>query len=252
MAKFNSLVFNEVSGKMGAIVLGKNGVARQRITPKDPKTAAQQAVRNGFTNGSAAWKGLTSTQQMGWSVIAKQITLTNAVGKQYNPTGRTLYLSCYQNLRAVAMPAPTTAPYSLPVVPTVTGFTATVTGPTSGDPGGTIVFGGAINLSNYGVVIRATGPLSSDRSVLKPTDYRVLSATPQGGTLPAMDAMANLYTAKYGPLQPGMRIGFEIFQVAGGGFAGAVTGVIASADLHALAAAPAEDDASEDGLRRAA
>lgn len=252
MAKFSSLVLNRVSGKLGDLVLNKNGTARARVSAKNPNTPAQQAVRSGFTDGNLAWKALTPPQQLAWSVLSKKITLFNEVGKQYNPTARGLYLSCFQNTRTLGVTPPGDAPALPLLVPPVGGFTLTVTGPEAGLPDGHIALAGSFDLQNYSCVLRATGPLAPDRNALKPSDYRVLLPLPRGASLPTPVGLAILYTAKYGVLQLGMKVSFEAFLVDASGFAGGAVRADAVARPPSLSAAdPAEADSGE-GLRKAA
>lgn len=222
MAQFKSDTFDTLSGRLGGMILHKNGVVCARVTARNPRTKPQQAVRNGFRDGSMAWKALTPGQQAGWSALSRMVTRTNQVGREYHLTGRALYLSCFAHTHTIGASAPADAPLLPPVVSVLTPFGATLTPPTPAQPNGAITLTGALQPENCGVVIRVTGPLSPDRNVLKPCDFRVLAAALPGASLPAPEALAALYAALYGPVQPGLRVCLEAFAVSAHGFAGPV------------------------------
>lgn len=55
-----------LNSSLGGTVLMKNGVVRNYVTPVNPQTASQQEVRTAFAFLTAAWKGLTLSQQNAW------------------------------------------------------------------------------------------------------------------------------------------------------------------------------------------
>lgn len=55
-----------LNSSLGGSVLLSNGVVRNYVTPSNPQTANQSEVRAAFGFLSAAWKGLTPTQQAAW------------------------------------------------------------------------------------------------------------------------------------------------------------------------------------------
>lgn len=236
MAKFNSAMFNQISGKMGGMVLNKNGTVREKITAKNPNTPAQQAVRSGFANANAAWKALPPSTQAGWSALAKQYPLTNPVGKKYNPTGRRLFISCYQNSMTAQQDAVTNAPAFAPSVLGVSDFSAAVVRPDTHQPNGTIALGGTALQAGAVYVVRATARLSPDRHALTPGDFRVVLVVESAAYPPAPAALAAAYTLRFGPPVAGAKIAFAVFPVNGDGFAGPVAQ--ASAMVAAAAEAP--------------
>jgi hypothetical protein len=223
MAKYTSLIFNEVSGKMGSMVLDKNGVARKRVTPKDPRTAPQQVVRNGFVAANAEWKALSAAQRAGWSALAAQITLTNAVGKMYSPTGRRLYISCFQNCLTVGQDAPSTAPAFVPSIIAVTDYEVVVIAPGTGHVNGQVSLAATYDSDTYAMAVRATAQYSPDRTRLGRTAFRVLTYVAVGGVIPTADALAALYAARFGAPQDGASLSFEVFLTDANGFVGAVS-----------------------------
>jgi len=75
MARFKlGVTFSNGSGKLGNVVVnkGKGGtvVVRERVTPANPKTAAQLAVRNAQTKSSKLYATMTSAQIAAWTTYA--------------------------------------------------------------------------------------------------------------------------------------------------------------------------------------
>ena len=238
MAKFQSAQFNAISGKVGGMVFasGPDGpVMRKRTVPKQPRTDAQEAVRISFQAGSDAWKILSNAQKAGWSSLAAKVTLKNQLNQSYTPTGRRLFMSCWQNSATVYGGGPDTAPAVMPSIGAPYGFNVSATPPGGTHPQGQITVGGTFPLSGVSMVLRATPPLSFDKRFLSPSDFRVLAVVSDGGSAPTPGALAGLYAAKFGPLQPDARVAFAAFLTDANGFVGpvATTNVIVSASALA-------------------
>lgn len=90
------MAFEELSGKDGSVVIarGRNGsVLRPRITPKNPKTAAQVNVRANLTKASQTFKGFNSTQLSNWNNYAGTLTRKDPVtGQTYHPTAISVFV----------------------------------------------------------------------------------------------------------------------------------------------------------------
>lgn len=255
MAQFESAQWNAVRGKVGGMVFqgSSNGqMMRVRAVPKQPNTAAQIAVRQGFTDASTAWKVLTPTTQAGWSALASQIILKNRLNKPYSPTGRRLYISCFQNCRTAQQAAPTTAPSSVPGVPGVTNFAVAVTPPVTGHPNGQMTVTGGYSIGGYMIIIRATKTYSPDRKYLSAKDFRVLSATSDDSGPPTPDALAALYAGRFGIPVVGAKLSFETFQVDYNGFVGPVARVNVTAGVAAEVASPSEGETAGLKMKKAA
>ena len=78
MAKFTlGTAFANASGKLGNIVIGKGkgGIVtgRARVTPTNPKTAAQLAVRASQSKAAGLYKNMTSAQVLAWTNYASTL-----------------------------------------------------------------------------------------------------------------------------------------------------------------------------------
>lgn len=255
MAQYESAQWNAVRGKVGGMVFqgSSNGqMMRARVIPKQPNTAAQIAVRQGFADASTAWKALTPVAQAGWSALGSQIILKNRLNKPYSPTGRRLFMSCFQNTRTSGQAAPTTAPSSVPGVEGVTNFSVAVTPPATGHPNGQMAATGGFFIAGYMIVIRATKTYSPDRHYLNAGDFRVLSATSDDSGPPTPDALAALYAARFGVPQAGAKLSFETFQVDSNGFAGPIARVNVTSGAAAEVANPSEGETAALTMKKAA
>lgn len=80
MAKLTfSVLVADVRGKAGDVVFSSwkgRSYARTRVTPSNPNTAAQQAVRNSMASVVAQWQSLTSTLKGIWNVAASALSLS--------------------------------------------------------------------------------------------------------------------------------------------------------------------------------
>lgn len=65
---------------------------RARATPTNPKTPAQQAVRNGLQLAANAWANtLTTAQRNAWNTYAANVPLTDSLGEARNVSGNAMY-----------------------------------------------------------------------------------------------------------------------------------------------------------------
>lgn len=83
--KFKSPVYSQTSGSIAGITYSRNKggmYTRARAVPTNPKTAAQQAVRNGLQLTSSQWSNvLTSAQRSAWAVYAANVPLVDSLGE---------------------------------------------------------------------------------------------------------------------------------------------------------------------------
>ncbi len=71
------------SGKAGALVASRaksTQYVRARVSPVNPNTPFQQAVRAAVKYLSGLWQRLTSSQRESWNAYGAAITVTNALG----------------------------------------------------------------------------------------------------------------------------------------------------------------------------
>lgn len=84
------------SGKLGALVASRNRggqYLRARVTPVNPGSIFQQAVRNALRTLVSLWQGsLTDVQRASWTTYANNVTVTDTLGDQRNRTGQNWYV----------------------------------------------------------------------------------------------------------------------------------------------------------------
>lgn len=88
-------------GKLGGHVLSKNksgAIVRTKVTPANPRTSFQQAVRSILATVSQAWSALTNAQIEAWNSQAPQWAGTNEFGDTVLPSGKSLHQKLNQNL----------------------------------------------------------------------------------------------------------------------------------------------------------
>lgn len=173
MAKVNfGTVVNDARGKIAGIVLSKNksgAYVRTKVTPANPRTAAQQAVRANFASLSQAWSGtLTQAQRDAWTAYATTFPRTNIFGNSLVLNGLNMYCALGAIMMQLGMPPSLVPPASPAVSPAAwlsTFATATVSALTITE---TAV---STDATAYNYVF-ATRSLPAGRSA-SPSDYRL-------------------------------------------------------------------------------
>lgn len=129
MAKYNaSGVGGDIRGKLGNTVFSRNkggAILRQKVTPNNPQTPAQQAVRQNFGQNSKAWSGtLTQGQRDAWTAFAAANPVRNVFGNSITLTGLAMYNRLNQILLQIGQPKISNPPadYSVVQAPGVSGF----------------------------------------------------------------------------------------------------------------------------------
>tara|TARA_R110000737_G_C14569431_1_gene483844 strand:- start:167 stop:847 length:681 start_codon:yes stop_codon:yes gene_type:complete len=132
----------DVRGKIGGTVFtkGRSGaVARNKVTPVNPRTTRQSAVRAALGALSQAWRTLSQAQRDSWNAAVSSFSRTNIFGDSVNPTGKNLYVGLNTNLEKVSgtaitvppTPAEITAPIitsmNVAVLPSIMNFVVTNT-----------------------------------------------------------------------------------------------------------------------------
>lgn len=123
-----------ISGKTGGTVYGRNkagAYSRNWAKPVNPGTSRLTDVRSNFAAASAAYATLTLLQINAWAAYASLLTRTNRQGDSYTPSGRQMFMECYNNMSTVGQ-APLTSPSSITNVPAMTGIGAITLSVTAG------------------------------------------------------------------------------------------------------------------------
>jgi len=95
---FESGIITRGSGSLGGLTLSHNRAGmylRSRVTPVNPGTGQQVAVRNAFSGLSTAWQQtLTKPQRDAWTTYAINVPVTGKLGNPLTLTGQQMYIRC--------------------------------------------------------------------------------------------------------------------------------------------------------------
>lgn len=120
-------VVAEAAGKLGGIVFARNtagAYARQKISPIQPRTAAQLQQRNALSSLAKSWGQLTELQRTAWKKWAELQRHSTGLGMTAAPTGMNAYMKLNLQLAAIGAAQRPNPPTNLDP-PAVTGLTLT-------------------------------------------------------------------------------------------------------------------------------
>lgn len=207
-AKFGMVVVAG-SGKIGGHVASHNrsgAYFRTKVTPVNPQTTAQLAVRNRLGTRSQAWRGLTDAQRAAWNAAVSAFAKTDIFGDLKNPTGFNLYQALNNNLVTVGASA-----IAVPPIPAaVSTVTITSITPAAGTGLVPMVLSGAVPASTA-MKVFATAPQSPGVSFVK-SEYRLITTLPAATATPV--ALGTAYTTKFGSFTAGQKIFFKLVFVS--------------------------------------
>jgi hypothetical protein len=173
---------------------------RNRVTPANPNTIAQQSVRANLAQVAQGWSGLTEAQRSQWNTQAPNFSQTNIFGQGQNLTGFNLYGKINKNILEIGG-ATVTVP---PVISSVTNLSSlTVTADTTAGTMST-AFAPAIP-ADQTMVVWATAPQSAGKQFVK-SEYRVIDTLTVADSSP--NDLATSYIAKFGALP---QVGQKVF-----------------------------------------
>jgi len=203
MAKIKlSAVVSEVRGKLNGSVFSKNrggAYMRTKVTPVNPQTAAQMAVRSALTNLSQSWRGLTVAQRLAWNGAVSNFTGTDIFGDIKTPSGINLYQKLNLNLNAIGE-----APIATPPVAVSVGFVSSLTiTPAAGAGTCGCAFTTVGESADQTVIVEATPCLSAGKDFVK-SEYRQIGTF--AGDAPTPQAIGAMITAKFGAMTAGQKI----------------------------------------------
>jgi len=206
--KFGAIVVDG-RNKIGGHVLSKNRAGaymRTKVTPTNPQTIAQLAVRNRFAGLSSVWKGLDDADRLAWNAIVAAYAKTDVFGDIKNPSGFNLHQALNNNLLNVGETANTTPPDSAPVG-AFTSLTFTVANTVEAL---SLVFA-AVTDTDHKTIVMATPALSPGRYNVK-NRFRQIAVLAAEETSP-YDALAE-YKAVFGAVgATGMKVKIKMYQV---------------------------------------
>lgn len=213
------LMVGQLSGSTGSTTASHNSQGsyfRSKVKPVNPNTTAQNFVRDRFALPSESWRGLTDAQRQGWKSLGAQMTAVDALGNPYTLNG----FQAYMSVNRYRLQLNLTVLSSAPALTSASWLTAL--GPIVADsvvPTFTVAFTPTPVPANSYLLIRATRPISPGRSFIGPTQYRNMFTVNPAGASPA-DILAN-YTARFGTLIAGYKVGIQAVPFIANGFRGA-------------------------------
>ena len=191
------------SGTINGFVAANNKAGsylRTKVTPVNPQTIAQNAVRNAFTASSQAWRGLTVAQREAWNSSTGDFMGTDQFGDSRSLSGFQLFTRINNNLRFVGETVITTPP-----VPTaVAAFTDLSLAVVKGTDAVTVTFEPAIDAGDK-VILSMTAGVSAGKSFVK-SEYRKVDILTSAETSPHVATTE--YETKFGDVPA---IGRKVF-----------------------------------------
>jgi len=204
--KWGALV-TDGRGKIGGQVASKNrsgAYMRTKVSPSNPQTSFQLAVRAILAALSSGWRDLTQEARDSWDNAVNDFQKTNVFGDVTTPTGKNLYTRLNAALSSVNESLLTTAPSAAEVFEAVVSISTNTAGPTDLQIGVT----GTNAAMTYQVI--ATAPVSAGKSFVK-SEYRQIGVMPAAQPMPY--DISSLYTAKFGASIVGKKVFVKIVPV---------------------------------------
>ncbi len=167
------------------------------MTPRNPRTSAQQVIRQNLASQAAAYDQLTDAQQEAWIAAAAQIQSKPTLGQSGPLTGLQLFTKVNCTLLAIGQPAVTVPPAKSLLSPLpVDGLEITNTG------GAVAVKLHTTDSPPEGTMLRACSPLNS--GCRRGVSYRVLGMldSPVANYIDITSA----YTGRFGVPAVGKRV----------------------------------------------
>lgn len=209
MAKiqFGSVV-NDARNKTGGIVYSKNkngSFIRRKVSPSQPHTSSQAAIRGGLTVTSKDWSNvLTGPQRSAWAAFATLHPVTDQFGASSVLTGHQMYVRVNNALMFAGQPTITDPPLTF-TAPAVTLITAAAAAGAATFNITALTPNPAPTATQYQIYV--TKQLPAGRASLA-TFYRFLLPLTFNVALPVL--LINAYSARFGALTAGKVIGLGI------------------------------------------
>lgn len=199
----------DMRNKLNGTVFSKNrygAYARTKVSPVNPQTPRQSAIRAIFGSLSQAWRGLTEEQRLAWINAAPNFPVTDQFGNIRYLSGNALFV----RLNTVLLNAGE-AQMSMP--PSPEGVTAAYIMGASGNISSTTI---TITLSDAvgaeeTVIVEATPVMSAGKNYFANL-LRQVMVTPSGDT-PNPTDLWDAYAAAYGAPTAGAKIGVAVYTV---------------------------------------
>lgn len=191
------ILAGDIRGSIGSTTFSRNTFAnyiRNKTSPVNPNTVAQQLVRNRLSAMSQSWAGIGEANRISWIDGAPTWTNNNIFNQAIDYTGFSLYGRLNRNRQEINEPFIDT--FVLPAeVDSFTSFSLV-----ADTTGGTmeITFDPAI-AADHKVIIRATRPLTQGTNFVR-NEFRKIAVLDSGNVSPV--DLAAFYIAVFGVLPP--------------------------------------------------
>lgn len=202
--KYSALV-SDVRNKLNGSVMSKNrygNYIRNKTTPVNPQTTAQQNARAQLASNSQAWAGLSQAQRQAWSSLAAELPFTDIFGDSKILAGNALFNKLNGNLNKIGELAISDAPAKV-AVPAV--FTTAVSAVQTAGAITTldVTINPATVPAGFEVGVYATPGVSPGKSFVK-NQFRFLGAAPAPAA--GVIDLEPLWNSRYGTVTAGQRI----------------------------------------------
>ena len=206
------MMMTDGRGKLGGQVASKNrsgAYVRTKVTPVNPRTTEQQAIRSLFGSIASAWRSLTQAQINGWNEATEFWQTTDIFGDLKKPSGFALFqrlnTGLLSNIPTATMLVNAVQPDEIPSVTEVTSEFTAGASPTflvdwsheaiGADP------------EDYVVQLRATPPMPIGRNY----HANMLRNVAVGDLLDDQFALTTAYPARFGRFpEPGENVFVEV------------------------------------------
>lgn len=183
----------DIRGKINGSVHSRNrsgAYMRNKVTPVNPQTVYQTAVRNRMTGRAQAWRGLAQSARDAWNAAVSNFQKTNIFGQQRTPSGINLYNKLNINLLNIGEAVITTPPLPSSVESLSSLSVA------ADDSANTVIitFAPAISAASK-MLLEATEPLSAGIGFAK-SQFRQIAVLTSADVSPHNASTA--YSAKFG------------------------------------------------------
>ena len=211
-------IVSDARKKIGGVVFSKSrtgAYCRKKVSPIQPRTTYQRAVRANFTANSKAWSGtLGATARAAFTALANSLTKKDRLGQTFILTGAQLYQSIARNLHTIGLSPLATAPANQAV--SDLGGCNLVEVWTDSPPGpGRGITIAPVNWPAAGeyLVISGAPPMAAGKAFVGKSKYRVLKTGDPNGSPPTFllpDDITAAYTARFGAFASGQVIHLEL------------------------------------------
>lgn len=207
--KFSALV-SDMRGKLNGSVASRNrssSYLRNKVTPVNPNTSYQQAIKNRLTTRAQAWRGLTQAQRDSFNSAVSGFAKTNIFGDLRSPSGFNLYCLLNSNLVNAGQSVINTPPTSSSVSTVAIGaLTAAF-----GTPALSLALGAAVPTGTV-MVVCATPALSAGKSFVR-SEFRQIKVVAAAATSP--QNLLTDWVSKFGSIPAaGLKIFVEIYFIS--------------------------------------